>query len=209
MSGPGPEPARDLEYIRAVLERTQQRIDPHAFHYVHWGLIVLAWYPADNLCELLGRPAWQLGLGIGAVILGTLLSIVREMRLSRGPRLAGENTFVGRQVGLIVAACIGTGVLLSGFGPATGFIEGPEVPIIWGLVYANLAFMTGVVYAREFLVSGAAILAGTLVAMVFELYNGFILGPVMGLGMMIPGCMAERRVRRMTAEPSADAAGAV
>ena len=31
----------DLRYIREVLERTHRRIDPHAWHFVLWGTIVL------------------------------------------------------------------------------------------------------------------------------------------------------------------------
>ena len=45
----------DIRYIREVLERTRRRIDPHAFHFVHWGFIVLLWYPAMNLLALRGE----------------------------------------------------------------------------------------------------------------------------------------------------------
>ncbi len=200
---------RDLEYIRTVLERTQERIDPHAFHYVHWGWIVLAWYPAANYFALSGRESWLLPLHLGSVLLGTLLSVGRELRLVRVPRLPGENTFIGNQVGLIVLACLGSGLVLSGVAPATGVIDGPNVPIIWGLIYAHLAFMTGVVYRREFLLSGVCIFCGVLIAMVFARYSGFILGPFMGLGMLIPGLMAERRVRRMVESDLVGAAGQV
>jgi hypothetical protein len=34
--------ARDLEFIRGIVQRTDRRIDPHAFHFVHWGVIVPA-----------------------------------------------------------------------------------------------------------------------------------------------------------------------
>ena len=73
--------------------------------------------------------------------------------------------------------------------------------------YANLAFMTGVVYAREYLWSGAFILAGCLLAMVLEEWNGVVLGPFMGLGMIVPGLMAERRVRTLAREEAGEAAG--
>ncbi|MCI0650951.1 MAG: hypothetical protein L0Z55_03615 [Planctomycetes bacterium] len=209
MNGSQDSAARDLEYIRRMLERTQQRIDPHAFHFVHWGAIVLVWYPLMNYFEESGQLAWRLPVSIVAIALGTLLSFAREIRLSRAPRLAGENTYIGRQVGIIVAGCIGAGVVLSGFAPATGFVDGPEVPVIWGLVYSALAFMTGVVYTREFLVSGVVIFAGTLLAMAIQQYNGFILGPFMGLGMIIPGLVAERRVTKMQEAPVAGDTGTV
>ena len=34
----------------------------------------------------------------------------------------------------------------------------------WGLVYANMAFMTGVIYTREFLYAGICIFGGCLLA---------------------------------------------
>ena len=40
-------------------------------------------------------------------------------------------------------------------------------------------------------------------AMGFPDINGYILGPAMGLGMIIPGMMAEKRVRRLQAELAA------
>jgi hypothetical protein len=64
-------------------------------------------------------------------------------------------------------------------------------------VYANLAVMVGIVYRREFVLSGAAIFLASLVAMVWPDWSGVILGPVMGLGLMVPGWMAERRVRAL------------
>ena len=68
------------------------------------------------------------------------------------------------------------------------------------LVYALMAFMVGVVYRSEFLWAGLGIWAAAIVAMFLPDYNGFIVGPAMGLGMIVPGVMAERRVRRMRAE---------
>ncbi len=191
----------DLKLIHDLVDRTHRRIDPHAFHYVHWGLIVLLWYPLANWFALQGHVEWVIGLGVGSVLLGFLLSGVREARLNRlQPRLPGENTFITRQVNLIVAGCIGAGMVLSGLAPSLGFIDGHAVPTMWGIVYANMAFMVGVTYERDFLWAGLFIFAGVILAIIFQTYNGYILGPFMGLGMIIPGMRAERRVRRMRAE---------
>jgi hypothetical protein len=69
-----------------------------------------------------------------------------------------------------------------------------------GLVYAALAFGIGVVYQREWLLSGLFIFAGAVAAILVEDYNGYITGPTMGLGLIVPGVMAERRVRRLEEE---------
>ena len=191
---------QDLGYIRSVMERTRRRIDPHSFHFVHWGAIVLVWYPLANLAELTGHREGLLPLGIAALALGSLLSFLRESRLARHPRLAGEDTFIGDQVGIIVAGCLAGAGILSFAGPATGFVEGQRVPVIWGLAYAVMAFMVGVVYSREYLRAGIAIFVGALAAMALPEYAGLVLGPFMGLGMIVPGVMAERRVRQMAAE---------
>ena len=79
--------------------------------------------------------------------------------------------------------------------PAFGFIAGPEVPTLWGLVYAAMAFGIGVVYDRAFLVAAVVIFAGAVVAIAWPAGNGYVLGPTMGLGMIVPGWRAERRVR--------------
>lgn len=190
----------DLEFIKEIMQRTHRRIDPHAFHFIIWGALVLVTYP---LLNWLGRQAnldamrW---IGIAALAVGMVLSTVIEIRLSRKPRLAGENTFVSKQVMLVVFANLGLAFVLSAVGPTTGLIPGPYVPVLWGFVYANMAYMVGVVYAREYLFAGAAICVGAVLALLMVDYAGFILGPFMGLGMIVPAWMAERRVARMRAE---------
>jgi hypothetical protein len=192
-----PDPVRDLAFIRDVMRRTEQRVDPHAFHYVHWGLIVLVWYPLANAFELQGRLAAMTWLGVGALVAGMALSMVREARLQGASRLEGDNTFVARQVSLVTFGALALGVVLTVLGPATGFLEGRDVPTLWGIVYAVMAYMIGVVYRREFLYGGLVIFAAVVLALFFPRYNGFLVGPAMGLGMIVPGLRAELRVRAL------------
>lgn len=196
--------ARELDLIRDVIARTRRRVDPHAFHYVHWGAIVLIWYPVSNWLQNEDRLGAMAAVGAAAVLLGFALSAWREVRLGRERRLAGDDVGLARRVGIVVLANVGAGFLLSGLAPATGFVDGPNVPIVWGLVYANLAFTTGVIYERDFQVAGVAIFAGVVLAMLFQRYNGYILGPVMGLGMIVPGLRAEARVRRLLDRTTVD-----
>lgn len=191
--------ANDLEYVRRIVERTHARVDPHAFHFVLWGSLVLVFYPLLNWLELAGREAWMPWLGGGALLVGALGSTLFEA-VTRKPRVPGENTFVARQVVLVVFANLVVAFFLSAAGPATGFIPGPYVSVLWGFVYANMAFMIGVVYTREYLLAGAFIAAGTVLALFLPRYSGMILGPFMGLGMIVPGVMAERRVARLRRE---------
>lgn len=196
-----PEAAdEDLRFIKTVVEKTHLRIDPHAFHYVHWGLIIAVWFPLGNYFSEIGKLFWLVPLGVGSVLFGTTLSCGREVLRFRESRLPGENTFIARQVNLVLAACIVAGMVLSFVAPAFGFVRGQDVPIIWGLIYANVAFMTGVVYTRDFLYAGAFIFAGVVLAIAFSDWNGYILGPVIGAGMVVPGIRAERRVKRMVEE---------
>lgn len=186
---------RDLAYIRDLLERTSQRIDPHAFHYVHWGVIVLFWYPLGTWFSRAGTMSALLPLGAGALALGAVLSVVREMRLARRGERQDPPTPIARQVAWITAGSIAAGSILSAMGPAFSFIDGPHVPTLWGLVYAAMAYGIGVVYDRAFLVASAVIFAGALAAIALPAWNGYILGPTMGLGMIVPGLRAERRLR--------------
>ncbi len=198
----------DLEFVKQIVEKTSQRIDAHAFHSVHWGVIVLIWYPIANWFWLEGMTTWYIAIGIASVLLGTVLSVWRGAATVKNPRLAGANTFISNQLSTIVFANLIAGFVLSAIAPATDFIAGPNVPIIWGLVYANMAFMMGVTYSLDFLVSGIAIFAGCIIAVFLQPYNGFILGPFMGLGMIIPGLRAEARIRLLTSTgPAPETAG--
>jgi hypothetical protein len=38
----------ELEFIASVMRRTQAAVDPHAFHFVLWGALVLVCYPLMN-----------------------------------------------------------------------------------------------------------------------------------------------------------------
>lgn len=192
---PPADPSSDLRLIRDLVARAEQRVDPHAFHFVHWGAIVMVWYPALTLLEHAGRKDLMLVVGCAALLVGTLLSIVREKRL--GDRLPGEDLRLGRQVMWITFSSIGAGFVLSVAAPTFEFVDPDRMAVVWGLIYANLAVMTGIVYRREFAVGGAGIFLASLVAMAFPYWSGMILGPAMGLGLMVPGLMAERRVRAL------------
>jgi hypothetical protein len=196
----GADAVDDLKVIRRVLEGTHRRIDPHLFHFIVWGGVVLVWYPLVNVLELAGRGD-RVGIVCGAAIgVGVLLSAVLGFLAGRHPRLPAGNALMSRQIGGIVAAFIVPGVLLSGTLPAIQ--RGGEVfiPHVWGFLYALMLLVLGIVYSREFLGFGLFIFVASVAALAAMRYSGFILGGAMGLGMIIPGIMAERRVARMIRE---------
>jgi len=194
----------EIDFIKSIVDKTNQRIDAQGFHVVHWGLIVLIWYPLSNYLQDLEMYGAMIGLGVGSAILGGVLSAVRAVKASG--RLPGENTFISGQLMKVVFGTLGAGMILTGVAPTTGWIQGPNVPILWGLVHANLAFMIGVVCSRDFVIAGIAIFLGSIAAMFLQPYQGYILGPVMGLGMIVPGMRAEARVKALLAETQADGA---
>lgn len=192
--------SNDLMYIREILDRTHRSIDQSAWPFVLWGTIVLFWYPIHNLMFLNVLPNWwrqllifALGVGFAGMIL-----IGRRMKRRSG-YVVGEKTFVGQQVTKICSWYVGAAVLLSVLGPSSGIIPGPQVPVVWGFAYAHMVFGVGVsTDSRQYLVSAAAIFAGSLLAMAFTQFNGLILGPCMGLGMLVPGVISMRRAKRRT-----------
>lgn len=189
----------DLAFLRSVLERTQRRVDPHAHHFVGWGLVVLVWYPLQNVMELRGSPgAWQLALGVASLLAGIVSGALGEMRVARRLRsgeLPPEDPTFGRQVLLVVWGAIGPAILLSAAGVPLRLLEPPTIPVVWGFAYAALAWGMGVVYSAEFRWAAVLIFLGALVALRFPAYAGLVLGPTMGLGMLVPGIVAMRRVR--------------
>ncbi|MCG3135198.1 MAG: hypothetical protein HMLKMBBP_02704 [Planctomycetes bacterium] len=191
-----PDPARDLALVRSILDRTQRRLDPHAFHFVAWGLIVLAWYPLDTWMAAGARPAaWRVALGVASVATGAAWSFLGERRLARTGGTRGEDPGFSRQVGLLVAGAIGAGAVLSFVAGATHVFHPDRIPVMWGFCYAVLAWGMGVLYTREYLFAGVWILAGTVAAMALPEHQGYVLGPAMGLGMAVPGVLTMRRLR--------------
>jgi len=197
----------DLTFIRGVMERTERRIDPHAFHYVSWGIIVLIWYPLAHWFQMRGDLAAMATVGIVSVLLGMGLSALLQWRRNAQQKLTGENTFVARQVGQVTAGALVAAIVISAVGPPTGIVPGEKIPVVWGIAYAVMAYNVGVVYRAEFLWSGVFIFAGSLLALGLPEVQGYVLGPVMGIGMIVPGVMAERRVRRMRTESPTGVAG--
>ena len=190
----------DLRFIKEIMQKTHRRIDTHAFHTIIWGTIVLVWYPLGNYFQQEGNLTAYFALIPSFIILGSILSGYFENRYAQKRKLEGENTFISRQVGFVIWGSLAPAMVLSAILPATGFIHGSDVPTVWGFAYANMAFMIGVVYSREYLVSGIIIFAGALLAVFLPDHNGYILGPFMGFGMMIPGFIAERRVQALLTE---------
>ncbi len=191
---------KDLDFIRELVRKTDLHIDPHAFHFVHWGAIVLIWYPLAHWFDAQGNTAGMIWTGVISFVLGMTLTFWGEARLRKKPRLPGENTVISNQIGTIAWLCVGAGIVLSSTGPAIGFIDGKNAPVVWGWVYAVMATMIGVVYRKEFIGFGLFIFVGVVLAMIFPVQNGYILGPFMGLGLLVPGLRAERRVRAMRRE---------
>ena len=190
--------SNDLMYIREVLDRAHRSIDQSAWPFVLWGTIVLLWYPTHNLMLLNVIPNWWWQLLIFASAVGCVGMTVMGRWMKRRPGYAvAEKTIIGRQIARICWAYVGAAILLSVLGPISGVIPGPQVPVIWGFAYAHMAFGVGVAtYSRQYLVSAAAIFAGSVLAMVFTEFNGLILGPCMGLGMLVPGVISMRRAQR-------------
>jgi len=190
----------DLELIACVLDRTRRRLDPQMFHAIIWGALVLVVYPLLSWLEARGAARRQLVLGVAAIALGTGLSTWLGWRASRRPRLPASNVHFARKVGALTAIFIGTGVLLSIAAPALAPGSERFIPHLWGVIYALMLMTLGVIYSREFLFCGLPSLAAAVVALRWPAEAGYILGPAMGLGCIVAGVIAERRVARLRRE---------
>lgn len=193
--------ARDLELIGRVLDQTRRRVDPQSFHMILWGTIVLVWYPLMSWLEAAGRERTCLWVSLVAIGGGTLLSTVLGWRAGRRPRLAASNTLLAKRLGLLVAVFVATGVVLSFAVPVLAHGGGRYVPHVWGLLYALMLMTLGVFYSREFFFCGLPSLLATLAALHWVDQSGYLLGPAMGLGCIVAGTIAERRVARMRRAP--------
>ncbi len=192
--------SHDLELIARVLDQTHRRVDPQMFHSIIWGAIVLVWYPLMSFFERLGNGRGQLVTAISALGLGIGLSSFLGWRAGQRPRLTGANTRLAGQLGAVTAIFISIGVLLSIAVPTLARGGERYIPHVWGLLYALMLMTMGVLYSREIFWCGVPSLVATIVALRFPAEAGFILGPAMGLGCIVAGVIAERRVARLRRE---------
>ena len=189
---------RDLELVRDLVARTQRRIDTHAYQFIWWGSIVLVWYPLGNsMPERFGL------ISVIALAVGAVGSTFLGWRNNRRPRIAAESTRVSRQLGAIVAVCIGGGIVLSVALPTARALDPRLMPTMWALIYGVMTTMTGIVSTKEWCWSGAGIFAAAIVSLYLPDYSGYITGVAMGLGLIVPGILCERRVARLRAEDEA------
>jgi hypothetical protein len=192
--------ADDLHVIRRVLDQTQRRVDPQMFHMILWGVIVLVWYPLMNWFDLRGNGKGMAISGIAALGFGVLASTYLGWRASRKPRIAAGNAHLASQIGKLVAIFIVTGVVLSMAVPA--LVRGGERYMVhlWGMIYALMLMSVGVVYSRLVFWCGVPSLLAVLVMLRFPEHAGFVVGPAMGIGSLVAGLIAERRVARLRRE---------
>jgi len=192
--------AGDLDVIRRVLDATHRRVDPHMFHFILWGIVVLLWYPLANWFELRGESRFQ-GILMGVAMgVGTLGSFVGEWLAHRSPRLKSSNTQLADQCVRLVWMFMGAAGILSAVLPLANPGAARFIPHLWGFAYSLMAITLGIVYSAEFFWSGLGIFAAAVAALFLLPYWGFILGVAMGLGILIPGVIAERRVSRLQRE---------
>jgi len=192
--------AQDLELISKVMDSTRRRVDPQMFHLIIWGAIVLVWYPLMAWFQQARNGKAQVILGVGSVALGMVLSAWLGARASRRPRLPGANTSLARQLGRIVAIFVTTGVVLSFAIPSLAPHGEWYVAHVWGLLYALMLMTFGTFYSREVFWCGVPSLVATILALRWPEQAGYLLGPAMGLGCIVAGVIAERRVARLRRE---------
>jgi hypothetical protein len=202
--------SQDLALVDRVLDQTRQRVDPQLFHAIHWGVIVLVWYPTANWLDQHGKQNAEGFLGLGALVLGCALSTILGWRANRQPRLPAANAHLGSQIGKATAVFVGTGVLFSIATPIlAGEAAAQSLYLVWGTIYALMFMTIGVFHSREIFWCGVPSLVATIVALKFPEHAGYVVGPVMGLGSIAAGVIAERRVARLRREGLASVAATV
>ena len=189
----------DLALVRRILSATQRRVDPQMFHFIIWGILVLVWYPLDEWLGNQGFRSAQAPLGMTALAVGTLSSIIGGYLANRRPRLSAGDPGFSQRIGIACSIFIGTGVICS-IAVALIGADASWTPHLWGLMYALMLMTLGVFYSSECFWFGLLALGGTIAAAARRDLAGYILGLTMGPAAIIPGLLAEWRVRRLRNE---------
>ena len=191
--------AQDLALVGRVLAATQRRIDPQMFHFIIWGSIVLVWYPLDSWLGSRGLSSWQHRVAISSLVLGVLLSGIGGYLANRKPRVPAVDASFAVRIALICSVFVGTGAVCTAAAGMIG-LNAAWMPHLWGLIYAMMLMVLGVLYAAECFWLGLFALAGTLTAAADLPRAGYIIGLTMGPAAIISGLAAEFRVRGLRRE---------
>lgn len=189
----------DLQWIDKILSMTHRRVDPHLFHAIIWGAVVLFWYPLMNYF-FIAHPHLVMPTMIFFITVGAITSFAYEIRTAIKPRMKAENTQLSRQIAAIAWIFVGFGTLLSILISTVYPNNYSALYFVWGSLYFLMLATWGVFYSREFLWCCPFPLLGVVFALLWPHYAGFILGPTMGMGILIPGIIAEKRVMKMRQE---------
>lgn len=185
----------DLKFMRSIIERTQRQIDPAAPIMITWGFICLFGYLATHwlAVEQLFRYIWWLWL-IVCWPVGFILSIFFGYRVRKREIRRGVRSYVSKQIGWVWAILVPNGIIWTLLGILRDPFGAPG--FLWASIYGIGLSMMGILYSREWLIAGIGIFVAIIVATFAKPYAYIILGVVMGLGCIIPGLMAQQRVRR-------------
>lgn len=188
--------ADDLKFIRSMAERTQRQIDPRAPIIITWGVICLLGYPASQwlaIHQYFEQISW-LWLGLG--LLGAVLSMFFAHQIHKQEINRGVKSYISKQIALVWIILVSNGIVWTLLGIFHNPHQSPGPGFIWAALYGIGLSMMGILYSKEWFISGIAIFIAIVFATFARPYASIILGITMGLGCIIPGVIAQQRLRQ-------------
>ncbi len=149
----------DIAYIKSMINKTQKVIDPGAYFFILWGIIIII---GNGILPVI-NPNWIQWFWIVAATIGSILSFIIGAFIF--PKTSKCATLLSKQIGQIWGTFGWTAILilfLSFFFPQN--IDGTQVGFVVYTLMALALFSTGIIYLKEYYVAGILVFIGGILS---------------------------------------------
>lgn len=181
----------DIAYIKSMIHRTQKVIDPGAYFFILWGVIIII---GNGILPLINPNLIKIYWIIVAPTAAILSSLFGAFMLPKPSCL----TLLSKQIGLLWAT-FGWGAMLllflAFFFPQQ--IDGIQLGLLVYILMAITLCATGIIYMREYYIAGVIIFIAAILSYFYPTVLAVsITGFLAGGSMVILGILALVRLRK-------------
>ena len=188
----------DLYFLRAITAQARRDFDPGTPIYITWGIICFIGYTGTHILVAQKQYIWINWMWWILSGIGITLSVFFGYRLVKQQRKKGFISHIDRQINWIWGIFIANGILWTMLGYFSDWFGGPG--FFWALIYAFALSGTGIVYAREWLWGGFAIMFAMILAHFIHSCPYIIIGVSMAVGCILPSIISRKRLKELEKE---------
>jgi hypothetical protein len=183
----------DIAYIKSMIHRTQRVIDPGAYFFILWGIIIII---GNGILPLISPKLIEIYWLTAAPITAIVSFIIGAFIF---PKTSRCTTLLSKQIGQLWGTFGWTAILilfLSFFFPQN--INGIQLGFIIYMLMALALFSTGIIYLSEYYVAGILVFIGGILSYFNPTMLAISLtGLMAGSSMIVLGILALLRLKQI------------